>query len=42
MSLHIDTHALIWFLNRDKQISDNANAAIENPDNFKIVSIASV
>ena len=42
MSLLIDTYALIWFLNGDKLISVNAKAAIENTDNIKIVSIASI
>ncbi len=42
MNLLIDTHALIWFLNGDNLISDNAKAAIENTDNIKIVSIASI
>ena len=42
MNLLIDTHALIWFLNGDDLISNNAKAAIENTDNIKIVSIASI
>ena len=42
MNLLIDTHALIWFLNGDNLISDNAKFAIENTDNTKIVSIASI
>jgi PIN domain nuclease of toxin-antitoxin system len=29
MNLLIDTHALIWFLNGDDLISNNAKAAIE-------------
>ena len=32
----------IWFLNGDKLISDNAKAVLENPNNIKIVSIASL
>ena len=42
MNILLDTHALIWFLNGDKLISGNAKAAIENTDNIKIVSIASI
>lgn len=41
MDLLIDTHALIWFLNGDNSLSKKAQAAIENPDNLCLVSIAS-
>lgn len=36
----IDTHALIWFLHNDKQLSKNALEVIENSD--IVVSIASL
>lgn len=42
MRLMLDTHTLIWFLNGDPKLSQKARNAIENPDNFKIVSIASI
>ena len=42
MNLLLDTHALIWFLNGDEKLSNKARLAIENPNNIKIVSIASI
>jgi PIN domain nuclease of toxin-antitoxin system len=42
MDLLLDTHSLIWFLNGDKKLSDKAKSAIEDPENSKIVSIASI
>jgi PIN domain nuclease of toxin-antitoxin system len=42
MDLLLDTHSLIWFLNGDEQLSDVARNAIENPENSKMVSIASI
>jgi PIN domain nuclease of toxin-antitoxin system len=42
MDLLLDTHTLIWFLNGDEKLPGNVREAIENPDNSKIVSIASI
>lgn len=42
MNLLLDTHALIWFLNGDQNLSGKAKNAIEASENSKIVSIASV
>lgn len=42
MKLLLDTHTLICFLNGDSKLSQNARTAIENPNNLKIVSIASI
>ena len=42
MDLLLDTHTLIWFLNGDEKLPDNVRDAIENPNNSKIVSIASI
>jgi PIN domain nuclease of toxin-antitoxin system len=42
MRLMLDTHTLIWFLNGDPKLSQKAGNAIENLDNLKIVSIASI
>ena len=42
MNYLLDTHTLIWFLNGDDKLSKNAKEAIENPNNLKIVSIASI
>lgn len=42
MNLLIDTHVLIWFLNGDSQLSEKSRYAIEDADNNKIVSIASI
>jgi PIN domain nuclease of toxin-antitoxin system len=40
-SLLLDTHAMLWFFWGDPQLSANAKAAIEDPDNRKLISIAS-
>jgi PIN domain nuclease of toxin-antitoxin system len=42
MNLLLDTHALIWFLNGDAKLSSDVKTAIEDPDNSKIISIASI
>lgn len=42
MELLLDTHALIWFLNGDDSISVKVKREIENLENSKIVSIASI
>ena len=42
MGLLLDTHVLIWFLNGDKKLSQKAKKLIEDPNNSKIVSIASI
>ncbi len=42
MDLLLDTHSLIWFLNGDEKLSDKVKIAIEDPNNSKIVSIASI
>jgi len=42
MKLLLDTHSLIWFLNGDEKLSETVKNAIENPNNEKLVSIASV
>ena len=38
----IDTHALIWFLNGDNDLSDKAKKAIEDKDAINFISIASL
>jgi len=38
----LDTHALIWFLDGDSNLSDNARKAIEDKDAINFVSIASL
>ena len=40
MTLLLDTHVLLWFLKDDPQLSRAAKAAIENPANRKLVSVA--
>ena len=42
MDLLLDTHSLIWFLNGDKKLSEKVKKAIENPNNLKIVSTATI
>ena len=38
----IDTHAFIWFINGDSDLSDNAKKAIEHQDANNFISIASL
>ena len=42
MDLLLDTHTLIWFLNGDIKLSDKVKNVIEDSNNAKMVSIASV
>ena len=42
MELLLDTHTLIWFLNGDRKLSKKAKELIEDTDNSKIISIASI
>lgn len=42
MNLLLDTHILIWFLNGDSRLSLKVKHAIEDINNTKIVSIASI
>jgi PIN domain nuclease of toxin-antitoxin system len=41
VTLLLDTHALLWFLKNDPQLSAAAKGAIEDAANRKLVSIAS-
>jgi PIN domain nuclease of toxin-antitoxin system len=41
MNLLLDTHAFLWFCQDDPALSASAKAAIEDPTNRKIVSVAS-
>ncbi len=42
MDLLLDTHALIWFLNGDDQISTTARNSIEKENNIKLISVATI
>jgi PIN domain nuclease of toxin-antitoxin system len=42
MNYLLDTHAIIWFLNGDEKLSVKSKEIIENQDNLKFVSIASI
>ena len=42
MKLLLDTHTLIWFFAGNSQLSTNARILIEDEDNNKLVSIASI
>jgi len=42
MRLLLDTHTLIWFFAGNSQLSTNARILIEDEDNNKLVSIASI
>jgi PIN domain nuclease of toxin-antitoxin system len=39
--LLLDSHTLLWFLWADPQLSPSAKALIEDPNNRKLVSVAS-
>jgi PIN domain nuclease of toxin-antitoxin system len=41
MIVLIDTHTLLWFLRDDPLLSANAKSLIEEPQNRKLVSVAS-
>ena len=38
----LNTHTIIWFLNGDDKLSIKSKELIENQNNFKFVSIASI
>src|SRR5438552_6740099 len=40
MTVLLDTHCLLWFLKDDPQLSTVAKAAIQDPQNRKLVSVA--
>lgn len=40
MSYLLDTHAFLWFINGDKQLSGKARALIENPIHDSYISTA--
>ena len=42
MRILLDTHTLIWFDAGDSKLSTNARILIEDEDNHKLVSIASI
>jgi len=42
MNILLDTHAFLWFISGDSKLSARAKEEIENPDNLKFVSIASL
>jgi len=42
MDLLLDTHTLVWFLNGDEKLSQKVRECIEDLNNTKIVSIASI
>ena len=42
MKLLLDTHALLWFIGNDPQLSATARENIENPAHEKFVSAASL
>jgi PIN domain nuclease of toxin-antitoxin system len=42
MRLLLDTCALLWFLRDDKELSETAALAIEDPNNEVVVSVVSI
>ena len=41
MNILLDTHALLWLLEGDESLSENAKKAIQNPENTCFLSTAS-
>lgn len=41
MEYLLDTHAFLWFINGDSELSEKAKAHIENSETTKYISIAS-
>lgn len=42
MNILLDTHAYLWFVGGDDRLSPAARRVIENPENLKIISTASL
>jgi PIN domain nuclease of toxin-antitoxin system len=42
MNYIVDTHTLIWFLNGDDKLSKRSREIIEDQDNSKFVSVATI
>ena len=42
MNLLLDTHAFLWFISGNSKLSSRSREEIENPENLKLVSIASL
>ena len=42
MKYLLDTHTLLWFLEGNENLSQDARLAIENTDNISFISIASI
>jgi len=42
MNILLDTHTLIWFLQGNDQLGDRNRLMLEDPENFKFLSIASI
>jgi len=42
MNILLDTHTLIWFLQGNDQLGDRNRLMLEDPENFKFFSIASI
>lgn len=42
MNFLLDTHTFLWFLEGNNNLSKNARANIENTENVKFISIASI
>ena len=42
MDILLDTHVLLWFFEDDEKLAKSAIEAINNPENKKYVSIASI
>jgi PIN domain nuclease of toxin-antitoxin system len=42
MKLLLDTHALLWFISDDPQLSSNARQIVESESHVKFVSVASL
>mgnify|MGYP006291322811 FL=1 len=42
MNILLDTHTILWFLNGDERLSKKVREIIENFDNLRFISIATI
>ncbi|HKP52270.1 MAG TPA: type II toxin-antitoxin system VapC family toxin [Chloroflexia bacterium] len=42
MRLLLDTHTFLWFISGDRRLSNEARVLIENTDNSRLLSVASL
>ena len=42
MKILLDTHTLLWYITGDSQLSDNAKSYLDNRENIRYVSVATL